>query len=245
MLIYRTSLAAGALCLGLLPLAPAMADAPAPGTCWPFSDRQWDRSTLAPVSPVDCYSNHTAEAMGSIRVTAKAARMSQRGFWAWAFQKCHTVGVTYVWGNEPAPLPVKSYALPMSAQLATYMPTTRQRRAGERWVSCVGFNTTPKGTAASRMSPVAYSGLLPRQCVNYKTWKWQSCSAPNSAQMTNVVWLKARLGAKYPGTPKAVSLAQKKCKALAAKRGLTARTWYVPGKSSWNYGDHFGYCEIS
>ena len=58
--------------------------------------------------------------------------------------------------------------------------------------------------------------------------------------MTNVVWLKP-YKAKFPGS--AIKLAKKKCKALAG-RTRKARTWYVPGRSAWNYGDHFGYCEI-
>lgn len=234
--------AALVVALGLAP-APAVADAPAPGTCWPLTDRQWDRSTLPNVGAVDCNTTHTAEAMGSIRVTKKASRMSERAFWAWAFRGCHAVGITYVWGNDPAPLPVSSYARPMSAQLATYIPTSAQRRAGERWVSCVGFNTTPTGRATGRTGSIAFSGLLPHQCVSTKNWRWQACSAPNSAALTNVVWLKP-YAAKYPGTSKAVTLAKKKCTALAG-RTRTVRTWYVPGKSAWNYGDHFGYCEIT
>jgi hypothetical protein len=234
---------AGMLVLGLVPAAPAAAQAPAPGTCWPFTDRQWDRANLPNVGAVDCASSHTAEAMGSVRVTPKAGRMGERAFWAWAFRKCHTVGITYVWGNESAPLPVSSYARPMSAQLATYIPTRAQRRAGERWVSCVGFNTTPTGQATARTGSIAFSGLEPHFCVSGNTWRWQACSAPDSKVMTNVVWLKKSYGAKYPGTRKAVKLAKKKCSALAG-RTRTARTWYVPGKSAWNYGDHFGYCWI-
>lgn len=231
-------LAAAFLVAGLV--APAAADAPAPGTCWPFTSKQWDRATLAPVAPVDCTSSHTAEAMGSVQVPAKIVRGSERAFWAWAFRKCHTAGVTYVWGNDSVPLPLSSYALPMSAQLATFMPTAAQRRNGERWVSCVGFNTTPTGRVTPRTGSVAFGGVLPHLCVNTKNWRWQSCAAPRSAQMTNVVWLKP-YKATFPAN--ALALAKKKCSALAG-RTRTVRTWYVPGRSDWNYGNHFGYCEI-
>lgn len=244
MLTRRVSitLASGFLALGLLPLAPAAAEAPAPGTCWPLTDRQWDRSSLPNVAPVDCAAGHTAEAMGSVAIPARIARGSTKRLWAWAFKKCQTVGVTYIWGNDSAPLPVKSYALPTTAQLATYIPTRAQWRRGERWVSCVGFNTTVKGVARTRDGSVAFSGLEPQQCVSTKSWKWQSCSAPKSARLTNVVWLSNAL--KYPGTPKAVAKAKRKCQALASSRGQRAQTWYVRGKGSWNYGNHFGYCEI-
>jgi hypothetical protein len=68
--------AAGFLALGLLPLTPVAADAPAPGTCWPLTDKQWDRTSLPNVAPVDCAAGHTAEAMGSLALPAKIANGS-------------------------------------------------------------------------------------------------------------------------------------------------------------------------
>lgn len=242
--MYRKAvlLATGGLAVAL-GLTPAMAEPPTVGACLPLTDRQWDRSTIPPVAPVDCNTAHTAEVMGVVPVPGKVWRSGSRAFWAWAFRKCHTVGVTYVWGNESAPLPVKSYARPMTAQLATYEPTSAQSRAGERWVACVGFNTTAKGRATPRTGSIAYTGLEPQFCVSGKTWRWQSCSAKASVPMTNVVWLKGYKAA-YPGSSKALRLTERKCTSLARSRGLQLRAWYVPGKVSWNYGDHFGYCWI-
>lgn len=232
----------GLLAVGLV-APPALAAPPPPGTCLPLTARQWDRSTLPTVSPVDCASSHTAEVMGSVKVPKKIWRSNSRTFWAWGFRKCHKLGITYVWGNDSAPLPVSSYARPMSAQLATYEPTRSQAKAGQRWVSCVGFNTTATGRVSPRFGSIAYSGLQPQFCVSTKTWKWQPCSAADSVPLTNVVWLK-KYTAKYPGTSKAVKLAKKKCQKLASSRGKKVGTWYVPGKGAWNYGDHFGYCRI-
>lgn len=244
--MFRTTVSVatlGLLAVGLT-APPAAADPPAPGTCLLLTSRQWDRSTLPAVAGVNCAGSHTAEVMGNVGVPKKVWRSGSKAFWAWAFRKCHTVGITYVWGNQSAPLPVSSYARPMSAQLATYEPNHAEINAGQRWVSCVGFNTTPTGSVASRSGSIAFSGLQPQFCVSNRTWKWQSCSAAASVPLTNVVWLKG-YKAKYPGTAKAVKLARKKCTKLANSRGRKALTWYVPGKNSWNYGDHFGYCQIS
>lgn len=221
---------------------PAVAAPPEPGTCLQLTSRQWNRATIPAVGGVDCAASHTAEVMGTVAVPKKVWRKGAGGFWTWAYRKCHAVGITYVWGNESAPLPVFSYARPLSAQLATYEPTRAQIRRGERWVACVGFNTTATGRVSARTGSIAYSGLQPGFCVNTTTWRWQACSAANSAAMTNVVWLKNTT--KYPGTTKAVKLAKQKCSKLAGRRGMQLLTWYVPGKRSWNYGNHFGYCQI-
>lgn len=243
--MFRTIISAVTLGLVAFGLStpPATAVAPAPGTCLTLSARQWHRSTIPGVGAVDCASSHTAEVMGSVAVPKKIWRRKSGAFWAWAYRKCQTVGITYVWGNDSAPLPVSSYARPTSAQLATYEPTNAQSRAGERWVACVGFNTTPNGSVAPRTGSVAFSGLQPQLCVSIKTWKKQDCSAPNSRPLTNVVWLKGDK-AKFPGGPKAANLAKRKCTKLANSRGKQLQTWFVPGRNAWNYGDHFGYCQI-
>lgn len=229
--------------LGLAPLGPVAASPPQVGTCWPFSDRQWDRSSLAPVAPVDCGTSHTAEAMAVVKMPKKIAKGSDKAMWAWAFQKCHNAAMPYLLAGQSVPLPVKSYALPATAQLATYIPTSKQWRAGERWVACVGFNTS-LGTAVPRTGAVRGQGVLPHECVSTSTWRTTPCSASGAAQLTNVVWLSKKLGQKYPGTRKAVKQAKVKCKALARSRGKNASVWFVPGKSAWNYGDRYGYCQI-
>lgn len=233
--------ALGLLAVGLT-APPAVAKGPVPGTCLQLSSRQWNRATLPAVGGVDCAGTHTAEVMGTVAVPKKVWRKGSGAFWAWAYRKCHTVGITYVWGNDSAPLPVSSYSRPMSAQLATYEPTRAQIRAGQRWVACVGFNTTATGKVTPRTGSIAYSGLEPKLCVNTTNWRWQACSAANSAPMTNVVWLTNKT--KFPGTKKAVKMAKKKCAKLANSRGKQSLTWYIPGKRSWNYGNHFGYCQI-
>lgn len=243
--MFRVSIPIGLLGLVALGLAaPAgAAGPPAPGTCLQLTGKQWNRSTIPAVGSVDCAQSHTAEVMGTVPVPNKIWRKASGPFWVWAYRKCHTVGVTYVWGNESAPLPVASYARPMSAQLATYEPTRQQIRAGQRWVACVGFNTTAASRVSPRVGTIAYTGLQPTMCVSRTTWRMQDCLAADSAPLTNVVWLKN--ATKYPGDAQAVQLAQQKCQALASSRGMQVRTWYVPGKSAWGYGNHFGYCEIA
>ena len=225
--------------IAALGLTPAQAAPPTVGACLPLASGQG----LSKVAPVDCNTAHTAEVMGVLSVPKKVWRSGSGPFWAWAYRKCHTAGITYVWGNEPAPLPVSSYALPVSAVLYTYEPNKAQIRTGERWVACVGVNSTATGKRASRTGSIAYSGLAPTLCVSTQTWRWQDCAAPASAAMTNVVWLKG-YKAKYPGTAKAVRMAEAKCAALGSKQGLSASYWYVPGKRAWKYGDHFGYCNF-
>lgn len=238
------ALACGALVLGVVNVAPATAGAPGTGTCWNLTNKDWDSGTVPNAQPVDCASSHTAEALGSLAIPKKLARGSSQQMWAWAYQKCHAVGIKYVWGAEPAVLPVTSYALPMTAQLATFGPTKRQWRSGQRWVSCVGFNMDPYGSVLARAGTVAHAGLLPNLCVSWKNWKYQACGRPQTAPMTNVVWLSKSLGEKFPGK-KAVKRAGSKCKKLARSADLEASTWYVPGKGSWNYGNRFGYCSLA
>ncbi len=238
--MYRTTILMVSCGIAALGLTPAQGQPPTEGTCLPLSTRQ---SNISAVTPVDCNTAHTAEVMGVLSVPDKVWRSGSGPFWAWAYKKCHTVGITYVWGNDPAPLPVASYALPMSARLYTYEPNKAQIRAGDRWVACVGFNAGPTGSVTSRTGSISYSGLAPTLCVSTKTWKWQDCAGADSAAMTNVVWLKG-YKAKYPGASRAVSMAKTKCAALGRKQGLTPRNWYIPGKRAWKYGDHFGYCNF-
>lgn len=238
--MYRTTILIATCGMAAMGLTPAQGQPPAEGACLPLSTRQYN---LSAVTPVDCNTAHTAEVMSVLPVPRKVWRSGSGPFWAWAYKKCHTAGITYVWGNDPAPLPVASYALPTSAQLYTYEPNKAQIRAGERWVACVGFSLGPTGKVTSRSSSIAYSGLAPTFCVSTRTWRWQDCAAPGSAAMTNAVWLKG-YKAKYPGTPRAVRMAKSKCVALGRKQGLTVRNWYVPGKRAWKYGNHFGYCNF-
>lgn len=228
------ALACGLLAVGM---TPALAEPPTVGACLPAMRNPLQKT------PVDCTTPHGSEVTAVLSVPRKVWRYNSGPFWAWAYKQCHASAITYVWANDPAPLPVSSYALPLSAQLATYEPTRAQIRAGERWVACVGFSLSETGEPAARTGSVAYSGLQPTLCVSNQTWRWQSCSAAGSVAMTNVVWLKG-YKAKYPGSARAVSLAQRKCAALGQKQGLTVDNWYVPGKRAWKYGNHFGYCHF-
>lgn len=149
-----------------------------------------------------------------------------------------------MWPATSAKYPKASYVLPRSARLFIQLPTPEQWAAGERWAACLGQsrNTALKASLA-RTGSVRGLGLKPYVCLNPRGWNGTSCARTDAVRLTNQVWIPSSYSAAYPGTNRMLAKTRKACVRLR-KRGWTLRTWYVPGLSSWDRGNRYGYCEI-
>lgn len=240
------SIAAVALMAGGVGAAgPAQADTPVVGSCLNYTEDQW-RQTAFSATAVDCTLPHNGEVLGTVGlpddiIATGYGSSSAKG---WAYRTCQSVAVEYVWTATSTKYPKSSYVLPRSARLYVQLPSAEQWAAGERWAACVGQSRNVALTAPSvRTGSVRALGLKPYVCLNPRNWNGTRCGRTDAVRLTSQVWIPSSYAAAYPGTNRMLAKTRRACVKLR-KRGWTLRTWYVPGLTSWERGNRYGYCEI-
>lgn len=224
---------------------PAQADTPVAGSCLDYSEEQW-RQTDFTATGMDCALPHNGEVLGAVGLPDDiiATGYGSSAAKGWAYRTCQSVAVDYVWTATVAKYPKSSYVLPRSARLYVQLPTPDQWAAGERWAVCLGQSRNVALTApAARIGSVRGLGLKPYVCLNPRRWNGTRCGRTDAVRLTTQVWTPSSYSAAYPGTNRMLTQTRRACNKLRA-RGWTLRTWYVPGLSSWERGNRFGYCEI-
>jgi hypothetical protein len=240
-LVLAFALAAGTVAVA----APAHAEPPVAGTCLNYSTEQWVQAPFTAV-PLDCLTSHTGEVLGTVTVPADIAAtgygsVAVKG---WAFQACQSVAVSYAWTASKPTYPKASYVMPRSARLYVQLPGVDAWNAGERWAVCLGQSRNVKLSAPlPRTGSIRAKGLKPYVCLNPRGWGGMKCSKTDAVRLTNQVWIPGSYSAAYPGTNRMLTRTEKACQELR-KKGWTLRTWYVPGKVSWDRGNRYGFCEI-
>ncbi len=242
----RGRILAGLAAVALLALpAPAHAEPPVVGTCVNYAADQWGQTAFT-ATTVDCATPHNGEVVGLVSLPAEIAATGygSAASKGWAFRACQSAAIDYVWTGTASKYPKASYVLPRSARLYVQVPTPEAWAAGERWAVCLGHSRNVALTQPqARTGSVRGTGLKPYVCLSPRGWKGMKCGRTDAVRLTHQVWLAASYAQPYPGTNRLLTKTQTACSKLR-KKGWTLRTWFVPGQSSWDRGNRYGFCEI-
>lgn len=242
--------AAGIASLGLNTPAQAQTvpPAPSPGTCFSYSEDQW-QAPFYTASGGDCNTSHNGEVLAAVDIPADIAAtgLGSSTMKGWAYNVCQPLAVDYVWSPDAKqnPLyPKGSFVMPRSARLYVQLPTADAWMAGANWAACLGQSRNTKLSAPqARTGSVKALGLKPWICMNPRSWKGVSCGKRDRVRLVNQVWLPINYGDAYPGTRPMLARTAKLCNQMRVKK-WSLRTWYVPGMTSWDRGNKFGFCEF-